>query len=66
MTFFPPYIDFSKHIGPVECNKLKIKKNSTLATKTLSIEVKIMIKNDQNDKMLRNLETMIVLANLFY
>ena len=47
---FPVRLIISGVLGPVECNKLKIKKNSTLATKTLSIEVKIMIKNDQNDK----------------
>ena len=48
---------FSKHIGPMECNRLKTTKNSTLATKTGYAEVKKITKNDQQDKNAPKSET---------
>ena len=50
MKFFPPIINFSTHLGSVECKRLITAKNSTLVIETGPEEVEIMTKMTKNIK----------------
>ena len=50
MKFYPPIINFSTHLGSVECNRLITAKNSTLVIETGPEEVEIMTKMRKNIK----------------
>ena len=50
MKFYPPIINFSTHLGSVECNRLITAKNSTLVIETGPEEVEIMTKMTKNIK----------------
>ena len=66
MKFFPPIINFSTHLGSVECKRLITAKNSTLVIETGPEEVEIMTKMTKISKKSKNLHNYFDISFQFF